>query len=322
MAYLRQRLLHSIFLLLGVTVFSFALCEMAPGDYFDEMRMNPSVSRETVESIRQQYGVDQPLPVRFGRWVASALQGEFGYSLSYNSPIGPLVWARARNTLLLTTMATLLAWAIAVPLAVWTAHRRGKWEDRACAAGTSALLCVPDILVALGLMLLAVQTGWFPAGGMVSVGFDDLSFVGKAKDLAWHLVLPVSALVLGILPALVRHSRAAVGEAMQAPFVVAARAHGIRPMRLMFRHVLPAAANPLITLFGLTVGNLLGASLLIEVVMGWPGLGPLLLEAILARDLLVVIGVTVFSTFFLVAGNLLTDSLLFAADPRIRAEAR
>jgi len=322
MAYLRQRLLHSIFLLLGVTVFSFALCEMAPGDYFDEMRMNPSVSRETVESIRQQYGVDQPLPVRFGRWVASALQGEFGYSLSYNSPIGPLVWARARNTLLLTTMATLLAWAIAVPLAVWTAHRRGKWEDRACAAGTSALLCVPDILVALGLMLLAVQTGWFPAGGMVSVGFDDLSFVGKAKDLAWHLVLPVSALVLGILPALVRHSRAAVGEAMQAPFVDAARAHGIRPMRLMFRHVLPAAANPLITLFGLTVGNLLGASLLIEVVMGWPGLGPLLLEAILARDLLVVIGVTVFSTFFLVAGNLLTDSLLFAADPRIRAEAR
>lgn len=322
MAYLRRRLLHSIFLVLGVSVLSFVLCELAPGDFFDEMRLNPSVSRETVDGMRAQYGVDQPLPVRYARWLGSALRGEFGFSLAYNAPIGPLVWERAKNTLLLTVTATALAWLIAVPLAVWTAHRRGKWDDRVCAAGTSALLCVPDLLLALGLMYLAVQTGWFPTGGMMSVGFADLSLIGKIRDLAWHFVLPVTALVLGILPALVRHSRAAVGEAMQSPSILAARAHGIAPVRLLFRYALPAAANPLITLAGLTIGNLLGASLLIEVVMSWPGLGPLLLEAILARDLLVVIGITVFSTMLLAIGNLLTDYLLYAADPRIRVEAR
>ncbi|MGH9815602.1 MAG: ABC transporter permease [Candidatus Acidiferrales bacterium] len=322
MAYLRRRLLHSIFLVLGVSVLAFVLCEMAPGDFFDEMRLNPSVSRETVDGMRAQYGVDQPLAVRYGRWLGSALRGEFGFSLAYNAPIGPLVWERAKNTLLLTVTATALGWLIAVPLAVWTAHRRGKWDDRVCAAGTSALLCVPDLLLALGLMYLAVQTGWFPTGGMMSVGFGDLSLIGKIRDLAWHFVLPVTALVLGILPALVRHSRAAVGEAMQSPAIAAARAHGIAPVRLLFRYALPAAANPLITLAGLTIGNLLGASLLIEVVMSWPGLGPLLLEAILARDLLVVIGITVFSTMLLAIGNLLTDYLLYAADPRIRVEAR
>lgn len=321
MSFLRRRLLHSAFLLVGVSLLSFLLCELAPGDFFDEMRLNPSVSRETVEGMRAQYGVDQPLPVRYARWVGSALRGEFGFSLAYNAPIGPLVWARAQNTLLLTVLVTLIAWLTAVPLALWTAHRARKWEDRVCTASTSALLCVPDLLLALGLMVLAAQTGWFPAGGMTSVGFEDLTLTGKIKDLMWHLFLPVTTLVLSILPTLVRHSRAAVGEVMRAPFMVMARAHGIPSWRLMLRHALPAAANPLITLLGLTIGNLLGASLLIEVIMSWPGLGPLLLEAILARDLLIVIAVTFFSTALLAVGSLATDLWLYAADPRIRGEA-
>lgn len=321
MAYFRRRLLHSVFLLLGVSVLSFVLCELAPGDFFDELRLNPNVSRETVEGLRAQYGMDQPLPARYIRWLGSAIRGELGLSLAYNAPVSALVWARAKNTLLLTVAATLVAWLVAMPLALWTAHRQNKWEDQLCATGTSALLCVPDLLLALALMYFGVQTGWFPAGGMVSVGFEEMTLAGRLADLAWHLCLPVTALALGILPTLVRHARAAAGEAMRAPFVTVARAHGIPEGRLMFRYVLPAAANPLITLLGLTIGNLLGASLLIEVVMSWPGLGPLLLEAILARDLLVVIGVTVFSTILLVFGNLLTDYLLYAADPRIRVEA-
>lgn len=319
--YFRQRLLQGAFLLAGISVFSFALCALVPGDFFDEMRLNPSISRETVTALRAQYGLDQPIYVRYGRWVTSIVKGEFGFSFAYNSPAGPLLWVRARNTLLLTSLATLLAWLVAIPAGVWTAFRSGKWEDRVCGAGVSVLLSVPHLLLALGLMFLAVQTRWFPVGGMVSVDFDDLSFAGKVKDVCWHLVLPVTALVCAILPALVRHVRAAIVEVLRTPFMTAVHARGVPSGRRLFRHALPAASSPLISLFGLTIGNLLGASLLIEVVMSWPGLGPLLLEAILARDFYVVLGSVLFSSLLLIAGNLFADVLLYAADPRIRTES-
>src|SRR2546428_7649521 len=157
---------------------------------------------------------------------------------------------------------------------------------------------------------------------MVSLGHEQMSWGAQVKDVASHLVLPVTALVLGILPVLVRYVRASVADALHAPFVRAARAHGIPERRVLFRHALPAAANPLISLFGLSLAGLLSMSLLVEVVMSWPGLGPLLLEAILARDFYLVLGLVLASTFLLVAGNLLADVLLMAADPRIRAAAR
>lgn len=321
MRYLARRLAHAMLLLFGVSLLAFAMCEMAPGDYFDEMRLNPSVSRKTVDAIRAQYGLDQPLPLRYARWVGSTLRGEMGFSLSHNTAVGPLLWSRAKNTLLLTAVATALAWLIALPLGAWTAARRGKWDDQVCAASTSALLCVPDLLAALSLMYLAVLTGVFPTGGMLSIGFAEMTLWQKVKDVVWHGFLPVTALTLGILPALLRHVRASMIETLRAPFIVAAQANGIPPARLLFRHALPAAANPLITLFGLTVGNLLGASLLIEVVMSWPGLGPLFLEAIMARDLMAVIGVVMFSTAALIVGLLVSDAMLYAADPRIRVES-
>ncbi len=320
MRYLRQRVLHSLLLLAGVCLLSFAMCELAPGDFFSEMRMNPAVTREAVGAMRAQYGLDQPPHVRFANWASSALRGEFGFSLSYNAPVGPLVLARALNTLLLTSLATALAWLAAIPLAMRAARCAGSWQDHASQTAATALLCVPDVLMALGFMLLAFQTGWFPTSGMTSLDFAQFSAIEKIKDVAWHAALPVLALALGIAPAIFRHARGAIREAMSAPFVDAARGHGISEERLMLRFILPSAANPLISLLGLTIGNLLGASLLIEVVMGWPGLGPLLIEAIFARDFLVVIGVTFFSTVLLMASNLATDVALFAADPRIRVK--
>lgn len=320
MTYLGRRALHSLFLLAGVSVLSFVLLEAAPGDFFDELRLNPQVSPATVAALRAHYGVDRPLPERYVRWLTSALRGELGYSFAYNSPVGPLLWERARRTLLLTGTATALAWFIAIPLGVWCAHRQGGWADRACGVATSALLAVPDLVVALGLLLVAVRSGWLPTGGMASLGFAELGFWDKVKDAAAHLLLPVSALVLGTLPVLVRHVRASMVEVLGSWFVRAAHGHGIPPRRVLFQHALPAAANPLISLFGLSVASLLSGSVLVEVVMSWPGLGPLLLEAILARDLYLVIGPVMVSTLLLVAGNLLADLMLYAADPRIRAE--
>jgi peptide/nickel transport system permease protein len=180
---------------------------------------------------------------------------------------------------------------------------------------------LPELVLALGLLILAVRSGWFPTGGLVSSGFETLPLFGKIRDLAWHMVLPVSALVLALLPLLIRHVRSAMAEVLNAPFLRAAEGHGIPRRKLLYRYALRAAANPLISLFGFSIGALLSGSLLVEVVMSWPGLGPLLLEAILARDLYVVIGGVLLSTVFLVFGNFLSDLLLFWADPRIRAEA-
>jgi peptide/nickel transport system permease protein len=319
--WLVRRALHGLLLLAGVSLLSFVLVELAPGDFFSEMRLDPRISETTLRALRARHGLDRPLPERYLRWVTSLARGELGYSFAYGSPVAPLLWPRARNTLLLTSIATAFAWLIAIPLGVWWATRRGAAMRRALSGVTALLLAVPDILLALALLLLAVRTGWFPTGGMVSVGHEEMPRTARIVDVAWHLVLPATALVLGMLPVLVRYVRASVADALEAPFVRAARAHGIPERRVLYRHALPAAANPLVSLFGLSLAGLLSMSLLVEVVLSWPGLGPLLLEAILARDFYLVLGLVLASALLLVGGNLLADVLLLATDPRIRAGA-
>jgi peptide/nickel transport system permease protein len=319
--YLLRRLAHASLLIFGVSLLAFLFAALAPGNYLDEMRLNPQIAPETLVALRAQYQLDRPLPLRYISWMNSVLHGQAGFSFAYNAPVAPLLLVRARNTLLLTITATILAWLIALPLGVWSAERLGRFPDRVISWTTAALLVIPDLALALGLLVLAVRTGWFPTGGMASVDFESLSPLNKIRDLALHMTLPVAALVLSALPLLVRHVRAAVSEVLHAPFLLAAEGHGIPRRTLLFRYALPAAANPLISLFGFSVGALLSGSLLVEVVMSWPGLGPFLLEAILARDLYVVIGGVLFSTIFLAAGNFLADILLYWIDPRIRTES-
>jgi peptide/nickel transport system permease protein len=320
MRHLLHRLLQAALLLFGVSILTFLFSALAPGSYFDDMRLNPQISPETVAALRAQYQLDRPLPIRYAHWLTSMLHGEMGFSFAYNTPVGPLLWVRARNTLFLTVTATLIAWALALPLGIWSATSLGRLPDRTVSGATAVLLIIPDLVLALGLLILAVRSGWFPTGGMVSIGFESLSTLQKLRDIAWHLALPVVALVLATLSTLVRHVRAAIAEALEAPFLRAATSHGIPHRVLLYRYALRAAANPLLSLFGFSVGTLLSGSLIVEVVMSWPGVGPLLLESILARDLYVVIAGVLCSTLFLVAGNLLADVLIYWADPRIRTE--
>ena len=320
MRFFLRRLRHALFLLVGVSILAFLFTTLAPGNYFDEMRLNPQISTETLAALRAQYQLDKPLALRYASWINSVLHGQMGFSFAYNGPVAPLLFVRARNTLLLTITATLIAWVIALPLGVWSAERFGRLPDRLLSWATAGLLVIPDLALALGLLVLAVRTGWFPTGGMTSLDFQSLSFGGKVRDLVLHMTLPVATLVFSALPLLLRHVRAAVAEVLDAPFVLAAKGHGIPRRTLLYRYALRAAANPLISLFGFSVGALLSGSLLVEVVMSWPGLGPLLLESILSRDLYVVIGGVLLSTLFLVGGNFLADILLYWADPRIRTE--
>lgn len=320
MRYIARRAVHSILILLAVSFLSFALLQWAPGDYFDSLRMNPRISAQTVNGLREKFGLDQPFPVRYGRWLRSVATGDMGFSFAYDGPVGPLLWARARNTLLLGGCSTLLAWLIALPLGVFMAMRKDRWDDRLFSGATSALLAIPDLMLFLLLLLIAVRTGWFPAGGMTSTGFEDLSFWGKARDLAAHLALPSIGLAAVSMPILIRHIRAAMVEALDAPFLLAARGHGIPRRRLIWRYALSAALNPLITLLGLSVAGMLSASAIVEVILSWPGLGPLMVQSVLARDVYVVLALVVVSSGFLIAGNLLADLLLYASDPRIRVE--
>ncbi|HTV59665.1 MAG TPA: ABC transporter permease [Verrucomicrobiae bacterium] len=320
MRYITRRFCHSILLLIAVSFFSFALLQLAPGDFFDAMRLNPEISRQEVSNLRLEYGLDRPLPVRYERWLRSVLEGRLGFSLASNSPVAPLLRERARNTLLLSATATALAWLLALPIGIWAAVQRGRWGDRVCKFATSTILAVPDLLLFLLLLLLAVRTGWFPAGGMASASVDSLGTWAKAKDVAFHLTLPALGLALTLLPVLISHIRTAMIEALDSPFLLAARGLGIPPARRVLRYALPAASNPLISLFGYSVATMLSASALAEVILSWPGLGPLLVDSILSRDVYVVVAIVMLSALLLIVGNLIADILLFASDPRIRTE--
>lgn len=319
MKYLERRLIHSILLLIGVSALCFLFTDLAPGSYFDEMKLNPQISQDTVAALKAQYGMNKPLPVRYALWLKSVFKGEFGYSMAYNTPVRGLVLTRARNTLLLTITAVAFSWLIAIPLGVWIASQPGRWSDRVFMGGTSLLLAVPELVLALVFLYFVVRTNALPVGGMMSLGAEQAGLWARILDLAKHLIVPVSTLVLASVPILVRHVRASMKEVLSSQFIRAAHGHGVGKFRLLFCFALPAAANPLISLFGFSLGSLLSASLLVETVAGWPGLGPFLLDAAISRDMYVVVGVVMASTLFMVGGNFAADVLLMVVDPRIRA---
>ncbi|HET6933583.1 MAG TPA: ABC transporter permease [Candidatus Angelobacter sp.] len=317
--YLLRRFGHGLLLLFVVSILLFLVQQAAPGEFLTEMRLNSQISEQTLQGLREQYGLDKPLPVRYAKWARSVAGGDFGYSFAYNLPVSGLVWPRVRNTLLLTVPALLISWMIALPLGVLAAGRRYGWAERLFSGSTSVLLAFPDILLGLLALLIALRTGLFPIGGMSSIG--QAQGHASLSDLLWHLTLPVLVLVIGSVAPILRQVRSSILEVTSSSYYRAAEGNGLRPLTLLFRHALPAAVNPLVSLFGLSVAYLLSTSLVVEVVMGWPGLGPMLLEAVLGRDLFVVLGAVMFTTFFLVAGNLIADVLLYVFDPRIRMEA-
>ena len=317
--YLVRRLRHSVLLFVAISVLAFAISQLAPGTFLDEMRLNRQMSEQTIDSLRVQYGLDRPLPVRYLRWLASVATGEFGYSLAYNMPVSKLLWARMQNTLLLGTTAMLIGWALAVPLGIWAAFRPRSWVDRSSSAVSTLLLGTPELALAMLFMLGAAHFGILPTGGMTSSHSQQTRWLAIA-DVVRHLVMPSVVLALASAPILLRHVRAAMLEAWNSPFVQAAKGHGVGNNRLLLRHALPVAANPLISLFGLSLAGLISGSFLIEVITGWPGLGPLFINAVFARDLHVVIAVVMLFSVLLVLANLAGDLLLYAADPRVRAE--
>lgn len=313
-----RRLLQLIPMLLGITVISFIIIQLSPGDYLAEIRLNPIVSQRTVDQMRANFGLDQPLEVQYLKWLWNAVHLNFGYSFAFQVPVIWLIGSRLLNTVLLNVVSLIIAWLIAVPVGIHAARKQYSWSDNTLSFAAYAGISTPTFFSGLFLLFWAFKTGWLPIGGMTSVDHDFLSSWGKALDVAHHMVIPV--LVLGVfsVAGLMRQMRANLLEVLRQDYVRTARSKGLTERVVINRHAVRNAINPLITIFGFELGGLLGGSAILEITVGWPGLGKLIAEAVIQKDLYVVMASLVIGSVTLVLGNLVADILLAYSDPRIR----
>jgi len=314
---LLRRLLQMIPLLLGITFLAFLVVELAPGDYFAQLRMNPSVRPEAVAEMERQFGHGQPFLVRYAKWLWRAVHLDLGVSLQYRVDVVTLIGARTANTVILATASVAFTWLLAIPIGVLVALYPRSLMDRLLSFLAFFGMSVPNFFLAFLLMYLALQTGWFPVGGTTSLSYDSLGWWGKLLDRSHHLVLPVIVLGTSGMASLMRLMRANVLEIKGADYVRTARAKGLSEWRIVIRHILRNALNPFITLAGYELGTLLSGAALVEIVMNLQGLGALMLEAIRALDIYLVMGSVVIGSLLLLIGNLLADIALSLVDPRV-----
>lgn len=310
------RLLSGGVLLVALSLACFALIEMAPGDFLTDSAMNPQWSSEAREQFRERTGLGLSFWERYGGWLGGLTRGEMGPSYGYGIDTATLLVPRLGRTAILNASAMLLALMTAAPAALFAARRPRHWGARALSHGTQSLLMIPEMVLALALVAGAVRYGIALPGLGEEAAFVGLP--GRLLGSVQGMTVPCVALALGAIPVFFRHIRSAFQEALAAPFVTAARHAGLPSSMLYLRYVLPAAANPLLSLFGFTLGGMLSASLVVETITSWPGMGPLLLDAVLARDTYVVVGGVLLSAIALLAGNLAADVALLWLDPRIR----
>lgn len=319
--FLIGRLLQVVPLLLGISALTFLLLKLAPGDFLATMAENPQISAESLDAMRERFGLDRPWYVQYGLYLRNVfLRLDFGESFSRHQPVFEVLGEGLLNTLLLSAAAALVTWGVAIPLGILAAVRRNTATDRVLSFGAFVGLSVPEVLSALLLLLLAAHTGWFPPGGMHSIDYYRLTPVGRILDVAHHLVLP--ALVAGLVPvaARMRQMRASMLDVLSLEYVTTARAKGLSERAVVLHHALRNALNPMITLFGYTLGALVSGAFVAEIVFSWPGLGRITLEALLFEDRYLVMGSVLMASAVLILGNLVADILLRIADPRLRHE--
>lgn len=322
MAYLLRRLLHMIPVLLGITLLTFLVIDLAPGDFFAALRMDPTMSPQMIADMERQYGYGDPLLVRYVRWLWNAVQFDFGMSLAYRIGVADLIGPRVVNTMILALASLVCTWTLAIPIGVYVALRPNTVSDRALSFLAFFGMSVPNFFLAFLLMFFALQTGWFPIGGTTSVDYDSFSLWGRIIDRVHHLVLPVIVLGTSGMASLMRLMRANVLELKEADFVRTARAKGLDERTVVGKHILRNALNPFVTLAGYELGSLLSGAALVEAVMNLQGLGSLMLEAVRSLDVYLVMGSVLMGSLLLLAGNLLADLALTLVDPRIDFDKR
>lgn len=303
-----SRLAQGIVVLFAVTLVTFALLGAAGGDALSAVYDDPRLSEESLRRLREIHGLDRPFHERYARWIAGAARGELGESISYQSPVAGLLAPRLARTLALGGAALMLALFVAFTLGVAAARRRGSWADRLSSALELLASSTPRIVLALAALVVAARWSLFGAGGAAG---------GGAADSALRFLLAAVVLSAPLVAVFLAQVRDGLGEALREDFVQLARAKGLPERVVLLRHAMRAALNPVITVFGFSLGSALSGSVIVETVLGWPGVGQLSVVAVRARDVPLLMGVVLVTSLAVVVGNLFADVLLRLNDPRL-----
>jgi peptide/nickel transport system permease protein len=320
MTFLLRRAAQGLLLVFLTTTLTFILIHAAPGEPFGELLMDPRVTDAMRQAERERYGLDRPLAEQYGRFLINTVRGDFGVSIAYDRPVTAVLAQHVPRTLVLMLVALTLGFAGGIVLGALQGTRRGSWFDRLTGGTAVVIAAIPDFWLALlALLLFAVVWQVFPVSGLrdptlpVSAGAWR-----RAADLLHHFVLPAGTLSLLIAATISRYQRAALLDVLPEEWMRTARAKGVPPRAIVFRHALRNAVLPIVTLGGLAVPALLGGAVFVEIVFAWPGMGSLAARAVEARDYPVVLSVVILSSVLVVVGSLLADLAQAAIDPRHR----
>jgi peptide/nickel transport system permease protein len=311
--YIVQRLLSALMVLVGVSILVFLVLHLTPGDPVQIM-LGPTAKPGDIDRLRAEFGLDDPLPVQYLRWVSRALQGDLGRSIQLNRPVLPELLGRFQATLILATAAAVISFSLGLVLGVVSAVNHNRLIDRLVAGFAMLAVSMPAFWIGMiGIVLFAVNLRWLPASGMYPPQGEP-----SWGKLFIHLLMPATTLALVPMAVIARFTRSQMLEVLGQEFVLTARAKGVPRARVIFDHAFGNTLVALITLLGLEAGILLAGAVYVETVFAWPGIGSLMVEAILKRDFPIVQGgVLVIATSYVLI-NLVTDLIHAAADPRIR----
>ena len=319
--YALRRVLQSIPIIFILSILLFALVRSAPGGPLSTAYRNPNVTREQIEILKKQLGLDQPLPVQYARWLGDMLRGEMGDSIKFRRPVSEMIAERIPNTLILVGVSFLVALIIALPVGIISARKPYSLFDYTATSLTFIGQSVPVYWLGLGLILIfyvAIQnpvTGkpLFPAGGMRTIGGEK-----SLSDLAWHLVLPVVALSASWAAWYSRFLRSSLLDIQHEDYIRTARAKGASDRSVYYKHALRNAILPLITLIALDLPSLFAGALFIETIFSWPGMGRLFWDAARGRDYPVLLAVLMIDAVLIIICNILADLFYGVLDPRVK----
>ena len=316
-SYILKRILQGSLIVLIMSFISFFLIRLSPVDPLAELRMNPSITKQTLEEEKIRLGLDKPVIIQYFIWGKNFVRGNMGTTVS-GEKVSAKIKERALNTILLSLNVIFWTWVIGIPLGVIAALNYRSTFDRILTVLSSVGMAIPSFFFAILLLIFAQKTGWFPIGGLTCPNFSNLTFLHKIFDVARHLFLPTLVLTTISLAGLSRQMRSNLLDVLDSDYVKFAKAKGLSPFKVVVKHALRNAINPLVTLLGFEFAALLSGAALTEYVFQYPGLGRLILEAVMKSDINLVMASLVIGSFMLILGNILADILLKLTDPRVR----
>jgi peptide/nickel transport system permease protein len=323
--YILRRILLAIPTLVAISVLSFLIIQLPPGDFLDqkiaqlEQQYHDSSSIAQANALRHRYGLDKPLWQRYFHWVGGFLHGDFGESFRYEREVKDLIWERLGLTLLLSLGSLAFVYLMAIPLGIYSATHRYSWSDNLLTLVAFVGMSLPGFLITLAIIVIVYQVAGVPLFGLFSPYYETANWSwGKFCDLLQHLWVPIVVISINGVAGLMRVMRANLLEVLGEPFVRTARAKGLKETTVVVKHAARIAINPLISILGMSLPDILSGETIISIVLGLPTVGPLLLQSLQDQDMYLAGTLIIFMSTMLIIGNLLADVALAWTDPRIR----